>query len=113
MLIKKIKGKYYLCRKSSGNLKTNQKYKIWFWVRYKYGKANIGYISLGRGISVPKELVGKRIKFKVICEKIGRPTARVNKDRLKTLHKKGISQRQIAKKLKVSVATINRLLKKV
>ena len=42
---------------------------------------------------------------------IGRPRLEINKFKVKQLSNKGLSQREIAKELEISVASVNRLLK--
>ena len=57
----KLGGGYYLCRKSRYSNKRSRIY--WFPVRAK--KAKGGCIILSKMVSVPDELVGKKIRLRV------------------------------------------------
>ena len=65
MIIRKgSNGSLYVCRKKSkGNQITN--YRDWWFVKYcGHVKQKCGVIVLGT-VTIPRELVGKRIRFKV------------------------------------------------
>ena len=67
-MIKKIGEDYYLCKKIKGrdrgsHGKNYEKFRNWFGVRAT--QSNCGRISCSNEITIPTELVGKRIRLKV------------------------------------------------
>lgn len=63
MFVKKIGEEYYICRYPIGCGKHNPpKIRNWFWI--KSGAGGQGCLSVGF-MSLPKELIGKKIRLKV------------------------------------------------
>ena len=66
MFIRKIEGEYKLCRRKGAFTQSKKgkatNYYDWFTIKNN-GNGECGWIEIRKGITFPKELLGKRVKI--------------------------------------------------